>query len=311
MTPAPLVSVIVPTFNRLSYLPSSINSALVQTFGDFEIIVQDNASPEDPAPLIAALADPRIRYYRNATNIGQTNNFVSAAGKARGRYLVFLGDDDLWEPDFLARLVPPMEQDPDIVVSFCSHDIIDGDGALDPAVTAACNRRFRDGLPAGVHAPFVDIALIRRSICMMSAAVFRSEALDWRLVPPGLPYMSDLYICYLAVRAGKRCYYDPGMLMHRRELRESASVAAIASVQSQEIIARTAMTCWDTLWRDPIVAVGRGYFAMKRADNALRLLLCHLRMRRWGRLLRDLSEFLLRGVLGPRPLLAHLKYGKH
>jgi glycosyltransferase involved in cell wall biosynthesis len=309
--PTPLVSVVLPTFNRVHYLPASIQSVLDQSVGDFEIIVQDNASVEDPAPLLARIGDPRIRYYRNTRNIGQTNNIVNASSKARGKYLAILGDDDLWQPDFLSTLVPPLEQDTDIVVSFCSHDIIDRHGVLDPAFTAACNRRFRDGLSAGVHAPFVDIALIRRSICVMSGAVFRREALDWRLVPPDLPYMSDVYICYLAVRTGKRCYYHPAMLMHRRELTESVSVEATASVQSEEIIARAALTCWDTLSRDPTVAAGRRYFAMKRADNALRILKCNLWMRRWGVLLRELWAFLRHGVIAPWPLLAHFRYGRH
>jgi len=59
------------------------------------------------------------------------------------------------------------------------------------------------------------------------------------------------------------------------------------------------------------VAAGRRYFAMKRADNAIRILLCGLWLRRWGAVLRELSVFLQRGVIGPRALLSHFRYGLH
>ena len=308
---APIVSVIIPTFNRLRFLRASIDSVLNQSFRDFEGIVQDNASPEDPTPLVAALADARIRLFRNATNIGQTANIVTACARAAGKYIAILGDDDLWRQDFLATLVPPLERDPEIVVSFCAHDVIDQHGRLDAVLTQSCNRRFRDGLSEGVHAPFVDIALIRRSICVMSAAVFRRDALDWRLMPKDLPYMSDVYVSYLAARTGKRCYYHTTSLAQRREMPESASVEATASVQNKETIARAAMACWDTLFRDSAVADGRPYFAMKRADNAIRILLCGLWLRRWKAVLGEFSAFLQRGVIGPRALLYHFRYGLH
>lgn len=308
---APLVSVVIPTFNRPAFLRAAIDSVLKQSFQDMEVIVQDNASVVDPTPLVTALADARVRVFRNATNIGQTANIVTACARAVGKYIAILGDDDLWQPEFLAMLVPPLEQDPEIVVSFCPHDVIDQHGRLDAQLTATCNRRFRDGLSAGVHASFVDIALIRRSICVMSGAVFRRDALDWRLMPKDLPYMSDVYVSYLAARTGKGCYYHPASLAQRREIAESASVEATASVQNKETIARAALACWDTLFRDSAVAAGRRYFAMKRADNAIRILLCGLWLRRWGSVLREFSVFLQRGVIGPRALLSHFRYGLH
>jgi len=146
---------------------------------------------------------------------------------------------------------------------------------------------------------------------VISAAVFRREALDWQLMPKDLPYMSDVYVSYLAARTGKRCYYHSANLAQRREMVESASVEATASVQNKETIARAAMACWDTLFRDSAVADGRHYFAMKRADNAIRILLCGLWLRRWGVVLREFALFLQRGVIGPRALLYHLRYGLH
>ena len=307
----PLVSIIIPTFNRLLYLRAAIDSALNQTVRDIEVLVQDNASTDDPTPMVEALADPRLRIIRNAANIGQTANVVTACTRAAGKYVAILGDDDLYQPDFLEKLVPPMEHDSEIVVSFCSHDFIDREGRLDVVRTEACNRRFRHHLAEGVYGPFVDLALIRRSICVVTGAVIRRDAIDWHAVPLDLPYMGDVYINYLAARTGKRCYYHPACLAQRRHLDQSASVEATASIQGMETLARAALGCWDTFFRDNAVADGRRYFAMKRADNAIRILLCKLWLRKWRAMLRELSIFLQHGVIGPRALLYHLKYGLH
>lgn len=308
---APLVSVLIPTFNRLAYLRVAIDSALNQTFRDLEVIVQDNASPQDPTPMVEALGDPRVRVFRNDRNIGQTANIIAASGNAAGKYIAMLGDDDLFQPDFLEKLVPPLERDPEIVVSFCSHDFIDHEGRLDVPRTRACNRRFRDGLAEGVYQPFVYLALVRRSICFMTGSVFRREAVDWQAMPADLPYMSDVYINYLAARTRKRCYFHPGLLARRRHLVESLSEEATASIKGQETLARAALGCWDKFFHDSAVVEGRRYFAMKRADNAIRILLCKLRLRNWNALLREFFTFLQHGIIGPRALLYHFKYGLH
>jgi len=59
-TGAPTVSVLIPTYNRPVYLRAALASVLAQSFGDFEVIVQDNASEVDPGEIIAAFGDRRI-----------------------------------------------------------------------------------------------------------------------------------------------------------------------------------------------------------------------------------------------------------
>jgi glycosyltransferase involved in cell wall biosynthesis len=307
----PAVSVVIPTFNRPLYLRSTIASVIDQTFKNIEIIVHDNASVEDPTPIVTAIGDSRIRIYRNATNIGQTANIVTACSRATGKYIAILGDDDLWEPDFLATLVPPLDSDPEIIVSFCAHGWIDVHGRLNAALAEATDRQFRYRLSEGVHGPFVRIALVSRSICVVSAAVFRREAIDWQAIPTQLVNGSDVYINYLAARTGKRCYYHPARLVQRRYLDQSASVQATASVQSKEMTARASFLCWDTFFRDNAVSDGRRFFAMKRADNAFRIILCVLRRRGWRMMLREFNVFLQSGAIRPSALLYHLVYGWH
>src|SRR6185312_5364768 len=110
-----------------------IASVLRQSFGDFEVIVSDNASEVDPADVVAGFADPRLRYYRNPSNLGVTGSLLAACGHARGKYVAVLGDDDLWDPQFLATLVAPLESDPSLALAFCDHFIIGPDGRPNPA----------------------------------------------------------------------------------------------------------------------------------------------------------------------------------
>jgi glycosyltransferase involved in cell wall biosynthesis len=316
--PQPLVSVIIPTFNRPLYLRAALASALGQTLKNIEIIVQDNASVEDPTPIVAAFGDSRVSISRNTTNIGQAANIVTACAKGSGKYVAILADDDLWQPDFLATLVPPLENDPEIVVSFCSHDYIDAQGRVNAVRTEAINRRHRNGLSEGIHGPFVRIALVNRSICAVSAAVYRRDVMDWQAIPQNPAYgcdndinCCDHYINYQAARTGKRCYYHPARLAHLRLLTLSATVAATSSVYNREMLGRASLLCWDTFFRDSAVSAGRNYFAMKRADNVLRVIVCILRRKGLRMALEECVTFLQRGVIRPSALLYHLRYGRY
>ena len=68
----PLVSVVVPTFNRSRYLAGALRSALAQTYANIEVIVSDDASTEDVyRTTVAGFSDPRIKYVRNPVNLGR------------------------------------------------------------------------------------------------------------------------------------------------------------------------------------------------------------------------------------------------
>jgi short subunit dehydrogenase-like uncharacterized protein len=231
--------------------------------------------------------------------------------KSRGKYVAILGDDDVWQPEFLATLVPPLESDAETVVSFCAHEYIDVNGHLDATRTEAINRRHRKQLGRGFHQPFVTIALVDRAICAVSAAVYRRESIQWEQIPTDLAFGCDNYINYLAARTGKSCYYDPTRLAQLRLLNQSASVGAKSSLDGREMNSRASMYCWDTFWRDGAVAAGRRYFAMKRTDNALRVMACVLRKNGWKTVLRESQAFRERGMFRPATLLYHLRYGWH
>ena len=108
---APVVSVLITTYNRSGMLRRAINSVLMQDFGDFEMVVIDDCSPDDTTEVVASYNEPRIRYIRNETNVGSKlgdrailRQFIYEL--MRGKYWVYLCDDDYWlYPDLLRRQV--------------------------------------------------------------------------------------------------------------------------------------------------------------------------------------------------------------
>lgn len=103
---SPRVSVLIPTYNYARYLDEAIQSAIRQTFTDFEIIIVDNNSTDNTAEVVSKyLTDPRIRYYRNKSNIGLINNFNRCLELATGQYIKFLLADDVLNPTILEKFV--------------------------------------------------------------------------------------------------------------------------------------------------------------------------------------------------------------
>jgi len=126
----PTVSVGLPVFNGENYLAQAVESILGQTFRDFELIICDNASTdgtEEIARRFAAL-DPRVRYHRNATNIGGARNQNLAVDLSRGRYIRLAAHDDLIAPTFLEECVRELESRPDVIICFSGTIVIDKDG---------------------------------------------------------------------------------------------------------------------------------------------------------------------------------------
>ncbi|HEX9489501.1 MAG TPA: glycosyltransferase [Stellaceae bacterium] len=300
----PLVSVVIPTYDRPAYLRLVVASVLGQTYPHLEIIVQDNASQQDPAVILAEFNDPRLRLARNARTIGQTANFLAGIARATGKYIALLGDDDVWQPDFIATLVAPMEADPQIVVAFCDHDIIDSDGRLDAEKTEEVTRRFgRHAIGDGAHRPFADIALLYRAICVVSGALIRADGIDWSLVPCELPYWSDIFIAYLLAASGGRCWYTSRRLMQYRY----HPTQVMRHHGARPTYAQWMLELWLTVLRDARLE-HRSYYRMVCTRWAIIIVLDRLMRRDWKGALGKVGKFFAMGIFDPRVLIYHLLY---
>ncbi|MCG8593817.1 MAG: glycosyltransferase [Kiloniellales bacterium] len=122
----PVVSVGVPVYNGEKYLPETLDSLLAQTFSNFEIVISDNASTDRTAEICKSYQtkDYRVRYFRNARNIGAARNFNRVFELSRAPLFHGGACDDLYEPQFLERCLGVLDRDPGTVLSHTRTKLI-------------------------------------------------------------------------------------------------------------------------------------------------------------------------------------------
>ncbi len=213
----PAVTVIVTVYNRTQYLRQAIQGALEQTFSSFEIIVTADSANEEIRAICESFQRPEIRYRRNPETLGVALNLRAAMSEARGKYIAVLNDDDLWLPEFLERLVAPLEADSNRVLAFSDHWVISQDGEIDQAQTERTSRHYqRDVLPEGEVAGFQEFALEKNGVPLAMGALFRKDAVDLGLVVKEVSGAYDFWIACLLAASGKAAYYVPARLTKYR-----------------------------------------------------------------------------------------------
>jgi glycosyltransferase involved in cell wall biosynthesis len=132
-------SICIPAYKN-KFLKACINSILVQEEEQFELIVLNDNSPEPVEDTVKEFNDPRIRYYKNDTNVGAyqlVDNWNKCLDLALGEYLVIMGDDDLLEPNYLKEFAKLIALHPDLEVFHCRSQIIDESGVTQ-LLTPSC-----------------------------------------------------------------------------------------------------------------------------------------------------------------------------
>jgi len=125
----PLVSIIIPTYNRAHYLYKTIESVINQTYSNLEIIIIDDGSTDETKSVVDKFCDKRLKYFF------QKNSGVSVARnngirRATGEYIMFLDSDDTILPTKIEEQVKFMETHPDIDCVYCWWQYIDAAGSL-------------------------------------------------------------------------------------------------------------------------------------------------------------------------------------
>lgn len=107
----PKVSVIIPAYNAMDYLPESVESVLRQTFTDLEVLIINDGSSDEIVQWAAQITDPRVKLF-SQKNQGVSEARNTGIAHAQGKYLAFLDADDLWEPTKLEKQVQCLENNP-------------------------------------------------------------------------------------------------------------------------------------------------------------------------------------------------------
>jgi glycosyltransferase involved in cell wall biosynthesis len=217
----PPLSIGMPAYNAKKCIGRALESLLAQDFGDFELIVSDNASTDGTGDIVRAYADRdrRIRPLRQPSNLGAHANFGCVLGAARGEYFMFAAADDRWAPQFAGRNLQFLVAHPDHVGSIAR---VAFEGPAD-AVAAAAREPGTyplEGTPAqnlrrylrGPGANSRYYAVHRRAALARAWIAERFWAVDWAVV--------------LRLLELGRYHEEPEVLMWRGARGESADAYA-------------------------------------------------------------------------------------
>src|SRR5271157_6574748 len=165
-TPAPTVSVIIPSYKTAGLIAACLDSAFAQTYSDFEAIVVNDGSPDTPE--LEKVLQPymnRIVYIKqeNKRAAGARNNAIR---QARGEFVAFLDSDDTWMPDHLASQMQVFAEDPTLGLTY-SNGWVGMPGQ---------EREFMERCPSNGEATFGSL-LVERCQIPISTVVARKQAI--------------------------------------------------------------------------------------------------------------------------------------
>ncbi len=234
----PRVLALVPAWKAAGFIARTLDALAAQTCSGLEVLVSDDASPDDTAAICErrVAEDPRFHLIRQERNLGWVGNVNALLGQARADYLFFAFQDDLPEPGYVEQCVAALEADPAAVLAFSDIRLVRQDGAVEErtytrldGVTDAIERARR-------------LARLEGSWWIPNRGVFRAAAArqigglrrhaagefsaDW-------PWLLEMSLLGAFVRIPERLvtkFYLPGSLSRswRFGARQWAAVAASA-----------------------------------------------------------------------------------
>ena len=120
----PKVSVVIPAYNAMTYLPETLDSVLKQTFTDFEVLIVNDGSTDSIVTWASAITDPRVQLI-SQDNQGLPGARNTGIAHAKGEYIAFLDADDLWEPTKLEKQVQCFQENPNAGVVYTWSLLVD------------------------------------------------------------------------------------------------------------------------------------------------------------------------------------------
>lgn len=206
----PTVSIIIPTYNRARLVGRAIQSALDQTYQDFEVIVIDDGSTDNTEEIVKSINDPRIRYVRHSENRGGSAARNTGIKVAHGEYIAFLDSDDEWLPEKLQHQLKILrEADEEVGLVYSGFVRVYPDGKVKG------HRDVAKGISIGFPSRWLVKSKVLESI----------EGFD-----ETLPALTDTEIS-IRIRQKYAVLYDPSIMM-RYYVTENSVCRNVKSIRS-------------------------------------------------------------------------------
>ena len=294
----PRVSIGLPVYNGERFLEATLESICGQTFGDFQLIISDNASTDGTESICLrhAAADKRVRYFRNASNQGAAYNFNRVFELSSGEYFKWAAHDDVYAPTYLEECVAGLDQNPSAVLCFPKVRFIDESGRMvdDHGYKAR-------GLSLNPHERFFEIVLPTHIITEIFGLI-RAECLKQTPLIAGYASSDRVLLGELALH-GRFVEIPDYLFFHREHAERSANVF---------VTLHSYLKWFDPGQADRVVfptwkLLGEHLLSISRPPlNGTERLRCYLGMVRWVRsrrrsMISDVRIALKKTIGGPIP----------
>ncbi len=194
----PKVSVVITTYNRRKFAEEAVKSVLSQTFRDFELILVDDGSTDDTQQL----ARYNLKYiFKEHSGISAARN--AGAAIAKGKYICFLDDDDLWKREKLEKQISFMEKNPEYPICYSDEIWIRNGKFLN-------QKKIHQKEGGNIFKKCLEMCIISPSSAMIRSSSFRKYLFDEKL-----PVCED-YDLWLRIAVNHKIGYIPEKLIIKR-----------------------------------------------------------------------------------------------
>lgn len=121
----PLVSIIMPTYNRSDVIMDSIQSIINQSYKNYELIIIDDGSTDDTEALVSKINHPQIKYFKQKKS-GVCKARNKGLELSKGEYIAYLDSDNTWHNNFLEVFIKKFDSNQDLLIAYCGQNIFEG-----------------------------------------------------------------------------------------------------------------------------------------------------------------------------------------
>jgi len=237
----PTVSFVVPCYKLAHLLPECVNSILSQSFGDFEVLIMDDCSPDNTAEVAQSFRDPRVKYIRNDPNLGHLQNYNKGISMADGKYVWLISADDRLRRHYvLERYVGLMEDHSEVGYVFCA-----GVGLLDGTETILLGDYYYGSVDKIFDGrQFIETVLFKGGGLLSPSVMVRKDCYEKiSMFPLDMPHQGDMYLWFIWALEYDVAYLSEPMVNYRDH----------DSNMNKELMSQVPMTVFsdvvNVLWR--------------------------------------------------------------
>lgn len=209
----PFVSVCLLTYNRAADLPQTLDSLLEQSHSDFELIINDDRSPDNTEIICREYEkkDPRVRYFRNKTNLRYADNQNAAIARASSDYIAIVHDGDIYQTDLIEQWTRALVAAPHTAIVFNAYRVVRPSGEIviesQNLPPVSDGKKLLDYMLSRLDSPIFGIVMVRLK-CVQAVGPFDSRLSTLADIDMWMRLLSSYDVAYV---------HKPLITIHPRE----------------------------------------------------------------------------------------------